>query len=1004
MDSQAPNSAHSEEHFEFVDYTSVSHFERLVNAIEETLYAWGYKEETTKVPFFHEDSLHEVLAVGQDTYAMAYYRSPVTRNTTDAPLMMDDFYLFSEEQPHFLHRATGFSELLVVSLLSDSLKTKLFSTGKSMVDLQLAKTCISACAIAMNNTGCGLPVFVQVGQTRHALYLGYMLQKSLGIQVRFNTTLVSFLDSSYSSLEGLYTLFNKKLELKREHQGYHRSDPIGDVSAMAVMTYCFKSSFDEDWKDLKEGVHFIDTDKISASSFLPTLLFGSYNDPLRGLTIETIFPILPITEYTKSRLCSEMDALTAKRWKISHEFAPCNQQRTFLSSLVQQVVNSWIKDPANRDYLAPYDHSNKGEEQEGEGQQRRLVQTLWHAMGHSSSLPQDTNKGRRDYVAQALHLIYETNKLHEHTTPVLSQYIEGYQGTESIYSTHAYGLRLKHGSTVPYRSFLWVFLVHSLSRFSDASKPQVLSDYIVFLRMLWKEIVRQFRWYWEQLIPIPNVSPYMFDSQGNEEYLDGGGKTAYSDSVKKTLGIDLRFNRLHQKLAMINCCIYRRQEEDEKRSSCSREHRGVTETSLSGVKKAEESITSDSETFFDSMDDFQDAQGMQEPETIYKEEKEQEEQGHASPRSVHSTVSSNSHVSVIASPQSVAESFPFEGFLSDEEVIGEKEYETNDESFFEGRDYQHPHLRLINTDKPMWIPLTQSAGYMTEDMIEQQADVFENLGTSQSAAHLRARLQSGQLYSDMQAFKAANPYCILEDFVRWHSPKDWMNDTEDPYSTKGRMSARMSGSGNIWQELWKCSRRVPWDRQKPLFDTVAEGEKALHYLESLSIHEVFSLLLSTLGLISYDTLALHPITKCIPSIRQGLTRLGNEIVNFPWEELRNGKYTMDGFIMSIRRQETFMCNAISLLRKFPKQYDLVNRLLVSPYTFVQDGHERATVFRLFKDEQGAITTPTIQEYVFYNDGSALAMPGRTIPERQYALIKEDEIRIIEMHTTDIIYS
>jgi hypothetical protein len=26
----------------------------------------------------------------------------------------------------------------------------------------------------------------------------------------------------------------------------------------------------------------------------------------------------------------------------------------------------------------------------------------------------------------------------------------------------------------------------------------------------------------------------------------------------------------------------------------------------------------------------------------------------------------------------------------------------------------------------------------------------------------------------MEAFKAANPGCTLPDFVRWHSPRDWV--------------------------------------------------------------------------------------------------------------------------------------------------------------------------------------------------------------------------------------
>lgn len=53
----------------------------------------------------------------------------------------------------------------------------------------------------------------------------------------------------------------------------------------------------------------------------------------------------------------------------------------------------------------------------------------------------------------------------------------------------------------------------------------------------------------------------------------------------------------------------------------------------------------------------------------------------------------------------------------------------------------------------------------------------------------------------MQAFKAANPHSVLEDFVRWHSPKDWIESSDG--STPGRLSSRMSQPTNIWQELWR---------------------------------------------------------------------------------------------------------------------------------------------------------------------------------------------------------
>lgn len=55
--------------------------------------------------------------------------------------------------------------------------------------------------------------------------------------------------------------------------------------------------------------------------------------------------------------------------------------------------------------------------------------------------------------------------------------------------------------------------------------------------------------------------------------------------------------------------------------------------------------------------------------------------------------------------------------------------------------------------------------------MEQQAAALAALGTSADTAALRARLAGPLLLSDMAAFKAANPGCCMEDFIRWHSPK-----------------------------------------------------------------------------------------------------------------------------------------------------------------------------------------------------------------------------------------
>lgn len=123
---------------------------------------------------------------------------------------------------------------------------------------------------------------------------------------------------------------------------------------------------------------------------------------------------------------------------------------------------------------------------------------------------------------------------------------------------------------------------------------------------------------------------------------------------------------------------------------------------------------------------------------------------------------------------------------------------------------------------------------MTEDLLEEQSEVLAKLGTSAEGAHLRARMQSACLLSDMESFKAANPGCTLEDFVRWYSPRDYVEeevvDENGDTVVRGDLSARMKIPGNMWMEAWATAKTTPARRQRRLFDDTKEAEKVLHYL------------------------------------------------------------------------------------------------------------------------------------------------------------------------------
>ncbi|KAJ6692257.1 hypothetical protein OIU79_014085 [Salix purpurea] len=175
-------------------------------------------------------------------------------------------------------------------------------------------------------------------------------------------------------------------------------------------------------------------------------------------------------------------------------------------------------------------------------------------------------------------------------------------------------------------------------------------------------------------------------------------------------------------------------------------------------------------------------------------------------------------------------------------------------------------MKLLKSYQSMHAPFTQDAPIMTEDMHEERLQAVEAFGNSFSFS---AQLEKDILSSDMSAFKAANPDAVFEDFIRWHSPGDWENgDNEESRPSKtpatkglkddwppyGRLSQRMSEQGNLWRKIWNDTPAMPLYEQKPLLDHFREGEKILHYLETLRPHQLLEQMVCTAFRVSADTL------------------------------------------------------------------------------------------------------------------------------------------------------
>ncbi|KAL7217064.1 hypothetical protein ACSBR1_028887 [Camellia fascicularis] len=168
-----------------------------------------------------------------------------------------------------------------------------------------------------------------------------------------------------------------------------------------------------------------------------------------------------------------------------------------------------------------------------------------------------------------------------------------------------------------------------------------------------------------------------------------------------------------------------------------------------------------------------------------------------------------------------------------------------------GTDKQSDNLTMLENGEPVYTPDMQEGPLLTEDLIKETEELVLRTGSLGAGC--------SQLLSDMQAFKAANPGCILEDFVRWHSPPDWTemepsgeaevtSNDGDLLSTKGQLSSRMQKEGNLWRELWETAKPVPAVKQAPLFDEDLAVEGILNDLEDIPPSELFEqLFVSLLG-------------------------------------------------------------------------------------------------------------------------------------------------------------
>ncbi|XP_068439009.1 rab3 GTPase-activating protein catalytic subunit isoform X2 [Clinocottus analis] len=337
---------------------------------------------------------------------------------------------------------------------------------------------------------------------------------------------------------------------------------------------------------------------------------------------------------------------------------------------------------------------------------------------------------------------------------------------------------------------------------------------------------------------------------------------------------DLRCCLLHQKLQMLNCCIERKRARDEARKA------------LEGSRERERRVSG----------------------------------GRPAPESSAATASGSAAREVSPGKSWDSWSDSEEEFFECLSDQGESEEKDGSKSKAEGRLHPHNNMTLLNSTEPLYVPVTQEPAPMTEDLLEEQSEVLAKLGTSAEGSHLRARMQSACLLSDMESFKSANPGCALEDFVRWYSPRDYVEEEEVVEETgsrvvKGELSARMKIPGNMWVEAWETARVTPARRQRRLFDDTKEAEKVLHYLAVQKPADLTRHLLPCILHAAILKLKEEESAEDIPSVKRSIQHAAGQASKL-LHPLNPDYKKIEDFISQLMAMETAITRARSLKAKF----------------------------------------------------------------------------------------
>nr|XP_042711522.1 rab3 GTPase-activating protein catalytic subunit isoform X4 [Chrysemys picta bellii] len=773
----AADSEPESEVFEITDFTTASEWERFISKVEEVLNDWKLIGVSSGKPLEKGVYTTGIWEEKSDEISFADFRFSITHHylvqeasykdgkeelVEDAlPLSMQDLLCMDNDFPpraHCLVRWYGLREFVVIAPAANN---------DAVLSESKCNLLLSSVSIALGNTGCQVPLFVQIHHKWRRMYVGEC--QGHGVRTDFEMVHLRKVPNQYTHLSGLLDIFKSKIGCPLT--------PLPPVSIAIRLTYVLQDWQQYFWPQQPPDIDALIGGEVGGLEF-GKLPFGACEDPISELHLAATWPHLTEGIIVDNDVYSDLDPIQAPQWSV--RIRKADNPQCLLGDFLTEFFKLCRRKESTDEILGRSTFEEDGKE----------VADITHALSKLT-----------EPAPVPIHKLSVTNMVHS-----AKKKIRKHRGVDDS------PLNIEVLNTI--MLFLFPDAADKLTNGSEArpstsrnNPPPESEEYNLYSQFksapsdsltyklalclcminfyhggvkgvahLWQEFVVEMRRRWEKnyLIPgLANGSP------------------------------DLRCCLLHQKLQMLNCCIERKQARDEGKktytsdrspsgSSCDTgkavvrsggDYQKETEKERGEVGKSWESWSDSEEEFFECLSDTEELKGNGQENGKKGTKEGSKESANLKP---------------------------------------------------EGRLHPHGKLTLLHPGEPLYIPVTQEPAPMTEDLLEEQSEVLAKLGTSAEGAHLRARMQSACLLSDMESFKAANPGCCLEDFVRWYSPRDYIEeevvDEEGNRVLKGELSARMKIPSNMWVEAWETAKPVPARRQRRLFDDTREAEKVLHYL------------------------------------------------------------------------------------------------------------------------------------------------------------------------------